>query len=144
MNRRGMTLIEMLVAMTATLILMGAIARVFSVFGTAITNSRAVLATDAQLRTAAWRLRSDLSGITCRTLPPRGPDAGEGYFELIEGPAKPARSPAAATRRITTDGSAVVVTSISETGRPRSALRTAPPTTTMCSFSPRAQPTHRL
>jgi len=90
MNRRGMTLIEMLVAMTATLILMGAIARVFSVFGNALTNSRAVLATDAQLRTAAWRLRSDLSGITCRTLPPRGPDSGEGYFELIEGPAKDA------------------------------------------------------
>jgi len=90
MNRRGMTLIEMLVAMTATLILMGAIARVFSVFGTAITNSRAVLATDAQLRSVAWRLRSDLSGVTCRTLPPRGPDAGEGYFELIEGPAKDA------------------------------------------------------
>jgi len=97
MNRRGMTLIEMLVAMTATLILMGAIARVFSVFGTAITNSRAVLATDAQLRTAAWRLRSDLSGITCRTLPPRGPDAGEGYFELIEGPAKDADASDATT-----------------------------------------------
>ena len=97
MNRRGMTLIEMLVVMTATLILMGAIARVFSVFGTAITNSRAVLATDAQLRTAAWRLRSDLSGITCRTLPPRGPDAGEGYFELIEGPAKDADASDATT-----------------------------------------------
>ena len=97
MNRRGMTLIEMLVAMTATLILMGAIARVFAVFGTAITNSRAVLATDAQLRTAAWRLRSDLSGITCRTLPPRGPDAGEGYFELIEGPAKDADASDATT-----------------------------------------------
>ncbi|NDC64670.1 MAG: hypothetical protein EBZ59_11950, partial [Planctomycetia bacterium] len=41
---------------------------------------------DARMRTVAWRLRSDLAGVTARTLPPLSPDSGEGYFELIEGP----------------------------------------------------------
>ena len=43
MTRRGMTLVEMLVAMTATLLLMGVIAQVFSVFGSAISDSRSVI-----------------------------------------------------------------------------------------------------
>jgi prepilin-type N-terminal cleavage/methylation domain-containing protein len=85
--RDGMTLVEMLVAITATLILMGAVAQMFSVFGTAISGSRAVLDLDAQLRNAAWRLRSDLAGATARPLPPLSADSGEGYFEIIEGPA---------------------------------------------------------
>jgi hypothetical protein len=82
-----MTLVEMLVALTATLVLMGAIAQVFSAFGAAINSSRAVLDVDAQLRTVAWRLRSDLAGATARMLPPLSPEAGEGYLEVIEGPA---------------------------------------------------------
>lgn len=85
MTRRGMTLVEMLVALTATLVLMGAIAQVFSAFGSAINSSRSVLDVDAQLRTVAWRLRSDLAGATARMLPPLSPEAGEGYFEIIEG-----------------------------------------------------------
>lgn len=86
MNRRGMTLIEMLVAMTATLILMGAVAQVFAVFGRAVSASRSILDTDAKLRLVAWKLREDLAGSTAQTLPPRNPAAGEGYFEIIEGP----------------------------------------------------------
>jgi prepilin-type N-terminal cleavage/methylation domain-containing protein len=66
MNRRGMTLVEMLVAMTATLVLMAAVAQAFGVFGLAISGSRAVLELDARMRTAAWRLRSDLAGATAR------------------------------------------------------------------------------
>jgi type II secretory pathway component PulJ len=85
--RTGMTLVEMLVALTATLILMAAVAQMFSVFGAAVSGSRAVLDLDSQMRNAAWRLRSDLAGATARPLPPLPPDAGEGYFEIIEGPA---------------------------------------------------------
>jgi prepilin-type N-terminal cleavage/methylation domain-containing protein len=88
MTRRGMTLIEMLVALTATLLLMAAIAQAFSAFGGAINDSRAVLELDARMRNVAWRLRSDLAGATARMLPPASADAGEGYFEIIEGPAK--------------------------------------------------------
>jgi prepilin-type N-terminal cleavage/methylation domain-containing protein len=86
MNRRGMTLVEMLVAMTATLLLMAAVAQAFGVFGAAITGSRGVLDLDARMRNAAWRLRSDLAGITVRPLPPITPESGQGYLEIIEGP----------------------------------------------------------
>ena len=84
--RSGMTLIEMLVATAATLILMGALAQVFSVFGSAVSNSRSMIEQDSRLRSVAWRLRSDLAGATARMLPPLKPEAGEGYFEIIEGP----------------------------------------------------------
>jgi hypothetical protein len=86
MNRRGMTLVEMLIATAATLVLMGAIAQIFAVFGTAVSDSRSVIELDGRLRAAAWRLRSDLDGATASMLPPLRPDANEGYFEVIEGP----------------------------------------------------------
>jgi prepilin-type N-terminal cleavage/methylation domain-containing protein len=86
MSRRGMTLVEMLVAMTATLVLMAAVAQAFGIFGNAITASRSILELDARMREAAWRLRADLAGATARPLPPLAPAAGEGYFEIIEGP----------------------------------------------------------
>lgn len=87
MTRRGMTLIEMLVAMTATLLIMAALAQAFSAFGDAVSGGRAVLELDSKMRSAAWRLRSDLAGATARPLPPLNPAAGEGYLEIIEGPA---------------------------------------------------------
>jgi len=86
MTRRGMTLVEMMVATTATLILMAAVAQVFSVFGSALSDSRSMVELDARIRTVAARLRSDLAGATARPLPPLDPQGGEGYFEIIEGP----------------------------------------------------------
>lgn len=84
--RAAITLIEMLIAMTATLILMAAVAQVFGAFGAAMTGSRAALGVDARLRGAALRLRADLAGVTVQMLPSRDPGQGEGYFEVIEGP----------------------------------------------------------
>jgi prepilin-type N-terminal cleavage/methylation domain-containing protein len=86
MNRRGMTLVEMMVATAATLLLMSAIAQIFSVFGTAVSDSRSVIDLDGRMRSVAWRLRSDLDGVTAGTNPPLSPEADEGYFEVIEGP----------------------------------------------------------
>jgi type II secretory pathway component PulJ len=85
-KRYGMTLVEMLVATAATLMLMGAIAQVFSVFGSAVTNSRSIIEQDGRLRSVALRLRTDLAGATARTLPPLSPAESQGYFEIIEGP----------------------------------------------------------
>jgi len=85
-RRSGMTLVEMLVATAATLLLMAAIAQVFGAFGTAVSDSRAMIELDGRMRSAAWRLRGDLAGATARTLPPLDPDSGDGYFEVIEGP----------------------------------------------------------
>ena len=80
-DRAGLTLIEMLVATTVTLILMAAIGQVFSTFGRSVSGSRTALDMNARMRTAAWRLRQDLSGATAPTLPPLDPAAGAGYFE---------------------------------------------------------------
>jgi hypothetical protein len=85
-RRAGLTLIEMLVATTVTLILMAAIGQVFSTFGRSVSGSRTALEINSRLRTAAWRLRQDLSGATAPTLPPLDPADGVGYFEVIEGP----------------------------------------------------------
>ena len=86
MTRRAMTLVEMLVATAATLLLMGAIAQIFSVFGTAVSDSRAIIELDGRMRSVAWRLRGDLNGVTARTIPPLSPEGDDGYFEVIEGP----------------------------------------------------------
>jgi prepilin-type N-terminal cleavage/methylation domain-containing protein len=86
MIRRGMTLVEMMVALTATLLLMAAVAQVFSAFGTAVSDSRSVMELDSRMRAAAWRLRSDLEGATAPMLPPLRPDQDAGYFEIVEGP----------------------------------------------------------
>jgi prepilin-type N-terminal cleavage/methylation domain-containing protein len=85
-RREGMTLIEMLVATTVTLVLMAAIGQVFSRFGSSVSGSRAALDMNARMRTAAWRLRQDLSGATAPAIPPLDPADGLGYFEVIEGP----------------------------------------------------------
>lgn len=85
-KQRGMTLVEMLVATTCTLILMGLVGQLFGVFGNAVSGSREVMQLDAEMRSVAWRLRQDLKGVTAPTLPPLDPDDGQGYFEYIDGP----------------------------------------------------------
>jgi hypothetical protein len=77
--------------------MMTAVAQIFGIFGDTISGSRAVLDLDGRMRNVAWRLRSDLAGATARTLPPLGPDGGEGYFEIIEGPATDAAAADGAT-----------------------------------------------
>jgi prepilin-type N-terminal cleavage/methylation domain-containing protein len=84
--RNGLTLIEMLVATTVTLVLMAAIGQAFSTFGRSVSGSRGALDLNARIRTTAWRLRQDLSGATAGATPPLDPADGLGYFEVIEGP----------------------------------------------------------
>jgi type II secretory pathway pseudopilin PulG len=86
-SRAGMTLVEMLIATTITLIIMAAVAEVFGLFGAGVSDSRAVLELTDQMRSAAYRLRQDLAGATAPTLPPLAPEQELGYFEYIEGPA---------------------------------------------------------
>ena len=81
------TLIEVLVAMAVTLILMGIVVTIFGAIGTGVSNSRAAMDMSDQLRTAKNRLQTDLAGVTAQMLPPRRPESGEGYFEIVDGPA---------------------------------------------------------
>lgn len=85
MTRRGMTLVEMIVATTMSLIILGIIAQLFGMLGKGVTGSRAALELSEQLRAVANTLRTDLAGITVSTLPPVSPDSDAGYLELIEG-----------------------------------------------------------
>jgi len=82
----GFTLVELLVATTLTLLLMGAVVSIFASIGESVDASRSVLEIADRQRAAAARLQKDLQGITVIVDPPRSPAADEGYFELIEGP----------------------------------------------------------
>ena len=86
-SRTAMTLIEMLVAMAASLLLMSVIAQLFGLLGKTVSDSTNVQALNSQIRGVARMLRTDLSGVTVKTLPPARSDGDSGYFELIEGPA---------------------------------------------------------
>ena len=90
---RGMTLVEMLVATTMTLIIMGVVAQLFGMMGQGLTGSRNVLDLDARLRGAAHTLRTDLAGLTVETLPPVAPEKDSGYLEIIEGPVSDLSAP---------------------------------------------------
>ena len=58
------TLVELLVASTIALIVMGAVASLFGAFSRAGTNSQAVVDMGNRMRLAANRLRQDLAGLT--------------------------------------------------------------------------------
>ncbi len=79
---------EILVSTALSLILLGAVVRMFGDVGQGITNSRAMLEAADRLRLTAARLQQDLAGITVpvNSPPPHKPENNEGYFEYIEGP----------------------------------------------------------
>jgi hypothetical protein len=87
-GRLGMTIVEMLVAMAATLLIMSVVAQLFSVLGRTVSQSTNVQDMNAQLRSAARMLRRDLDGITVDAKPPARADREQGYLEIIEGTAK--------------------------------------------------------
>lgn len=84
----GFTLVELLVATTLSLLILGAVIQVFSKVSDSVTDSRALLEAADRLRFASARLQQDLAGITVKMTqgPPRKPENNEGYFEYIEGP----------------------------------------------------------
>lgn len=84
-GRRGITLVEMLVALVVTLIMMGAVITVFGYIGERVSDSRALIETNDRVRSAVQRLREDLAGRTVDMLPWQRPESGSGYFEILEG-----------------------------------------------------------
>lgn len=83
---RGLTLTELLVAAALSLVVMGALAGLFGLFGRAVKQSAATMNIGGLMRSAAWQLRQDLIGATCQPTPWLAPETSAGYFELIEGP----------------------------------------------------------
>ena len=86
--RRGLTLTELLVAATLSLVVMGAVASLFGILSHSIRQSQATVDLGAVMRSTAWKLRQDLTSITCTVAPWVSPETNSGYFELIEGPAR--------------------------------------------------------
>jgi hypothetical protein len=81
----GMTLIEMLVATTMTLIIMGIVAQLFGFLATTLSRSRDTISMSSDARSVSNLLRRDLAGLTVKTLPPTPADNDSGYLEIIEG-----------------------------------------------------------
>lgn len=84
--REAFTLLEVLIALTITLILLGTAAELFKRVGEGINNSRSVMELHDQLRHAKHRLILDLRGASAPTIPPLSPEMHLGYFEYVEGP----------------------------------------------------------
>jgi hypothetical protein len=88
----GFTLIEMLVAMTASLLLLGAVMTIFQILGDTVRKSRQMGDLDSQICSFKGMILNDLAGVTARKTAsgldcPADPAQGaSGYFEIIEGP----------------------------------------------------------
>jgi hypothetical protein len=84
---RGFTLVELLVAATLALVVMATLATLFGMFARSVSTSQDLIQLGARMRSAAWRLRQDLQGLTVEVKPWVRPEGAAGYFELVEGPA---------------------------------------------------------
>ena len=82
--RRGVTLVEMLVAVALLVLMMTVIVQVFSAATGAVSTSRAFQEIDSSLRQLDSTIRTDLTNITARLTPPLDPKKNLGYFEYIE------------------------------------------------------------
>lgn len=79
-------MVELLVASTLALVTMGAVATLFGLFSRTFSDSQTMIDLSARMRSAAWRLRQDLEGLTCSVQPWNRPEANAGYLEIVEGP----------------------------------------------------------
>jgi hypothetical protein len=86
--RRGLSLVELMASLVITLIVMGATVQLFGTVSNAINFGRAGLETNDRVRSAVQRLRTDLRGLTCDTLPWQRPEAASGYLEIVKGPGR--------------------------------------------------------
>lgn len=87
-RRNAFSLIELLVAAALSLVVMGAVASLFGILSRSIRQSQATVDLGSLMRSTAWQLRQDLTGLTCAATPWTSPETSSGYFELIEGPAR--------------------------------------------------------
>ena len=86
--RRGLTVLEILVAATLAMVIIIAMVQIFARAGSAISRAKASLEMSGQLRMTANRLSQDLRALTVPALPWASMSHGLGYFEYLEGPSK--------------------------------------------------------
>jgi hypothetical protein len=89
---QAFTLIEMLVALTASLILFGSVMTIFQILGETVRKSRQMGELDSQICSFKGIVLNDLAGVTARRsasgldCPANAGVGASGYFEIIEGP----------------------------------------------------------
>ncbi|HID75322.1 MAG TPA: hypothetical protein EYP56_04920 [Planctomycetaceae bacterium] len=88
-GRPAYTLVEILTAITLTLMMMGAVVVLLGSVGETVNQSRELVETTDRLRAAQLRLQRDLGNVTATMLPPRPAGGSEGYLEYTEGPIGP-------------------------------------------------------
>lgn len=84
--RPGLTLIELLIAVTLTLVIVGVMVRAFKSTSEQIGIGRARMDMHNQVRMATETLRNDLQNATCAPRPRGVDDERSGYFQYVEGP----------------------------------------------------------
>ncbi|MCC9605036.1 hypothetical protein LOC68_24980 [Blastopirellula sp. JC732] len=84
--RRGLTLVEMLVATTLTLILFFSVAQIFAFLGDTMHDARSTIELSGNLRALTTTMQTDLDCHTAPGLPLVAVGANKGYFTVIEGP----------------------------------------------------------
>jgi len=84
--RGGLTIVEMLVAMAAALLLLLATVQIFSFIGEGVNEGRSLIELSGQIRATRNRLREDLEQITVTGAPLIKRTSGAGYLSVIEGP----------------------------------------------------------
>ncbi|TWT31849.1 PilW family protein [Blastopirellula retiformator] len=84
--RRGLTLVEMLVATTLTLILFFSVAQIFAFLGDTMHDARSTIELSGNMRGLTTTMQNDLDCHTAPGLPWVGVGANLGYFTVVEGP----------------------------------------------------------
>ena len=88
-RRLGFTMIEIMTSVTLSLMLMYAVARIFSRVGGTMNETTSIMQATNSLRNAKNRLTADLEGITVDPVPPRNSRLGDGYLCYVEGMGAP-------------------------------------------------------
>ncbi len=84
---RGFTLVELLIAMTITLLLMAALGKSFALVGRTMKAGRSQVTLSSKLRSLSYRVRSDLRNRTTEARPRViGSKEAGGYITYYEGP----------------------------------------------------------
>lgn len=84
-SNRGLTLVEIMVATTLSLLLILAITQSFATVSQTISLGRARLEMAERMRGTVLRLTNDLGAVSVPTLPWIDSSMGTGYFEIVEG-----------------------------------------------------------
>lgn len=84
--KRAFTILEVLIALVASLLMMLALTRAFKLIGDKITTSQSELELSGTLRNITFSMRDELARMTPEMVAPQPRDASSGYFTYYEGP----------------------------------------------------------